>query len=355
MIGVLQGWYNRHFSDPQAVILAILLAVGFSIILIMGEVLTPVIAAIVIAYVLEGLVKKLQAFKIPHLMAVISVVTFFVISLLIIFLVLIPLLSKQLSQFFVELPNMISRGQSILMTLPQQYPFISETQIQELVSSLHAELADLGQTLVSISLASAVDVFTLLVYIVVVPLLVFFFLKDKNEVIAWLLRFLPSKDGLASEVWVEVDKKIGKYIRGKLLEIVIVGIATYIPLKIMGLHYAALLCLFVGLSVIIPYVGAVAVTIPVALIAYFQWGASSEFLYLMLAYGIVQFLDGNLLVPLLFSEVVNMHPAAIIIAVLVFGGLWGVWGVFFAIPLATLIQAVINAWPIVLDNAEPSK
>jgi putative permease len=113
------------------------------------------------------------------------------------------------------------------------------------------------------------------------------------------------------------------------------------------LNYAALLSLLVGLSVIIPYVGAVAVTIPVALIAYFQWGPTADFLYLMIAYLVVQFLDGNVLVPLLFSEVVNMHPAAIIVAVLVFGGLWGVWGVFFAIPLATLIQAVINAWPTV--------
>ena len=69
------------------------------------------------------------------------------------------------------------------------------------------------------------------------------------------------------------------------------------------------------------------------------------FLVLMIAYLVVQFLDANILVPLLFSEVVGMHPAAIIIAVLFFGGLWGVWGVFFAIPLATLIQAVINAWP----------
>jgi len=93
MIDVLRGWYDRHFSDPQAVILAILLAVGFSVVLIMGEVLTPVIAAIVIAYVLEGLVKKLQTFKVPHLISVTSVVTFFVISLLIIFLVLVPLLS----------------------------------------------------------------------------------------------------------------------------------------------------------------------------------------------------------------------------------------------------------------------
>ena len=70
-----------------------------------------------------------------------------------------------------------------------------------------------------------------------------------------------------------------------------------------------------------------------------------------MAYSIVQFLDGNVLVPLLFSEVVNMHPTAIIIAVLVFGGLWGVWGVFFAIPLATLIQAVINAWPVTEPQA----
>lgn len=345
MIGVLRSWYTRHFSDPQAVILAIILILGFSIVVIMGELLTPIIAAIVIAYVLEGLVKRLQAIKVPRLLAVALVVTLFVFSLLIIFLGLVPLFSKQLSQFFIELPDMLARGQQTLMMLPQKYPFISETQIQELVGSAQTELAAFGQKVVSVSLSSVVDLFTLLVYIVVVPLLVFFFLKDKEVVVNWFMRFLPKRDGLASDVWREVDKKIGKYIRGKLLEIVIVGIATYVPLKVMGLNYAALLSLFVGLSVIIPYVGAVAVTIPVAIIAYFQFGATSELLYLLLAYGIVQFLDGNLLVPLLFSEVVNMHPTAIIISVLVFGGLWGVWGVFFAIPLATLIQAVINVWP----------
>ena len=74
------------------------------------------------------------------------------------------------------------------------------------------------------------------------------------------------------------------------------------------------------------------------------------------AYAVIQFLDGNLLVPLLFSEVVNLHPVAIIVAVLVFGGFWGVWGVFFAIPLATLIQAVINSWPKVeLQEADKQK
>jgi putative permease len=106
-----------------------------------------------------------------------------------------------------------------------------------------------------------------------------------------------------------------------------------------------LLAVLVGLSVIIPFIGAAAVTVPVVMIAYFQWGWSSEFAYLLLAYGIIQALDGNVLVPLLFSEAVNLHPIAIILSVLVFGGIWGLWGVFFAIPLATLVKAVLDAWP----------
>lgn len=345
MISVLRTWYNRHFSDPQAVILALMLIFGFALVIFMGQVLTPVIAAVVIAYVLEGAVQKLCLLKIPHVISVCFVVLSFVLLLLIFMLGLSPLITKQLSQFFIEMPDMLSKGQQLLMALPQNYPFISEAQIQDMMKQINNELASIGQAVVSKSLASVVNVFTIMIYMVVVPLLVFFFLKDKEKIVQWMSRFLPSKEGLAGEVWKEVDIKIGSYIRGKFIEIGIVAVATFIPLQILGLQYAALLSFFVGLSVIIPYVGAIAVTIPVALLAYLQFGSGSEFLYIMLAYGIVQFLDGNLLVPLLFSEVVNMHPAAIIISVLVFGGMWGVWGVFFAIPLATLIQAVINAWP----------
>jgi putative permease len=73
----------------------------------------------------------------------------------------------------------------------------------------------------------------------------------------------------------------------------------------------------------------------------------------MIAYAIIQALDGNVLVPLLFSEALNLHPVAIIVAILVFGGLWGFWGIFFAIPLATVVQAVLKAWPR-LTNGEPT-
>ncbi|MFT5707931.1 MAG: putative permease, partial [Oceanospirillaceae bacterium] len=110
--------------------------------------------------------------------------------------------------------------------------------------------------------------------------------------------------------------------------------------------------IMVGLSVLIPYIGAALVTVPVAIIGFFQFGWGNEFLYFLLVYGIIQALDGNVLVPLLFSEAVNLHPISIIVAVLVFGTLWGFWGVFFAIPLATLVKAIINAWPRPSDEPE---
>ncbi len=146
-------------------------------------------------------------------------------------------------------------------------------------------------------------------------------------------------------VWREVDQQIGNYIRGKVLEIVVVSVASYLSFLILGLDFALLLGILIGLSVLIPYVGATIMTFPVAAVAYVQWGFGSEMTWAVAAYLVVQGLDGNILVPILYSEAVKLHPVAIIASILFFGGLWGFWGVFFAIPLATLVRAVIEAWP----------
>lgn len=350
MIDVIKDWFEKHFSDPQAIMLVSILVLGAILVLYWGRILTPVLAGIIIAYVLEGLVCRLNHLGVPRFAAFLFSFTMFVTVLALILFGLVPLVISQLSQLITDFPKILDKIQQLILTIPERYPVFADQEIEKMLGSFSTELVGVGQKLVSVSLSSVVDVFTVLVYLVVVPLLVFFLLKDKAEIIGWFRRFLPEDRGLAYSVWKEVDVKMGNYIRGKLLEIAIVGVATFIPLKVMGMNYAATMSLLVGLSVIIPYVGAVAVTIPVAMIAWFQWGASSDFVYLMVAYLVVQFMDGNILVPLLFSEVVNMHPAAIIIAVLFFGGLWGVWGVFFAIPLATLIQAVIHSWPSIQNQ-----
>jgi len=208
-----------------------------------------------------------------------------------------------------------------------------------------AEIGKFVQWALTFSLSSLPLLVNIMIYLVLVPILVFFFLKDRAMIGQWVRGYLPRERALITRVGQEMNRQIANYIRGKVMEMAICGGVTYIGFIAMGLNYSALLALLVGVSVVVPYVGAVVVTVPVALIALFQWGWSDQFIYLMAVYGIIQTLDGNVLVPLLFSEAVNLHPVAIICAVLLFGGLWGFWGVFFAIPLATLFKAVLDAWP----------
>ncbi len=346
MLEIFSVWLRRYFSDPQAVLLMVILILSFTVVLTMGGMLLPLLAALVIAYLLEALVQVLQRRHLPRMLAVVLVFMLFMAALVFIVLGLIPLLSRQLSQFVHDLPQMINNGQQLLLRLPELYPqFITEAQVSEVITGIRQAITGLGQNVLSLSLASIPTLITVLVYLILGPLLVFFFLKDKVVLIAWLTRFLPRERSLLTRVWREMDQQMGNYIRGKFYEILIVGVATWVTFSLMGLAYASLLAVLVGLSVIVPYIGATVVTLPVALVGYFQWGLSAEFGWVMLAYGIIQALDGNLLVPVLFSETVNLHPVAIITAVLVFGGLWGIWGVFFAIPLATLVKAIINAWP----------
>jgi len=259
---------------------------------------------------------------------------------------LIPQLSWQLTQLVQELPKMIVKGHELLLTLPEKYPnLFTEEQVGDLIAEIRADITVWGQHVLSLSLPAVFGLMSIMVYLILVPVLAFFFLKDKHGIIGWFSKGLPRQRRLVDEVALDVNRQVANYVRGKVWEIVIVGAASYATFTLMGLNYALLLATMVGLSVIIPYIGAAVVTLPVALIAWFQWGWSADFGWLLFAYGVLQALDGYLLVPLLFSEVVNLHPVAIIIAILVFGGLWGFWGVFFAIPLATLVNAVLHAWP----------
>ncbi|MBT7108460.1 MAG: AI-2E family transporter, partial [Methylococcales bacterium] len=207
-----------------------------------------------------------------------------------------------------------------------------------------------GQDVLSVSAASLVSVVTAVIFLILLPVVVFFLLKDKVKILVWFGRFLPEERLLSLRVWKEVDIQIGRYIRGKFFEVLLLWTASFLTFSVIGLNYSMLLAVFMGLSVIIPYVGATLVTVPVLGVALFQWGFSSEFIYAAVAYSIIQAIDGVVLVPLLFSEAVNIHPIAIIVAILFFGGIWGMWGVFFAIPLATVVQAVLTAWPKVKDQ-----
>jgi len=349
----LRDSFKCFLPNSQAVALAIILIVSFVLIYSLSGLLMPVFVSIVLAYLLEGMVGKAESVNVPRLPAVYLVFSVFMACLVFLLFYLMPIVSQQAVELVQHIPEILNRAQTGIMRLPEMYPqLISESKIQQMMFAVQRELLTYGQSILSNSAASVMGLVSVMIYLFLVPMMVFFLLKDKQILIAWFLQFMPKDRNLTVRVWEEVDVQIGNYVRGKFGEVFILWAVSYVTYAMMGLNYAMLLAVLMGLQVIIPYIGATLVTFPVLGVAFFQWGlGGDEFMYVVIAYSIIQALDGVLLVPVLFSEAVNLHAIAIIVAILFFGGLWGFWGVFLAIPLATVVKAVLTAWPRIGDKS----
>lgn len=355
---VVQGFFHRYFSDEEAVILAFMLIIFGLLVYGLGGILAPVFMAIILAYLLSPFVDRLNNLRIPHNLSVTVVCLVFFGVLVTGMLIIVPALLRQITTLVTDMPAMLRLLQDQIQALPDRYPDVISTELAQQwllgldLRGISQQLSGMIPRVLTFSLSTLPSVVGLLIYLIVVPLMVFFMLKDR--VVLWdsVKRLLPNRRSLMNQIALEMNQQIANYIRGKVIEILIVGSVSFATFELFGLEYSALLAVLVGLSVVIPYIGATVVTIPIFAIAAFQFGFTNQLYYIMLAYFIIQILDGNVLVPLLFSEAVNLNPVSIIIAVLLFGGLWGFWGVFFAIPLATLVKAVLNAWPKHMEQEE---
>ncbi len=343
---VISSWVNQYFSNEEAIYLIALILVVVVALVTLGGFLAPVLTGLVFAFLLQGLVKWLEVLKVPRMAGVYISFLLFIGAILAFLLIMVPLLLQQTQGLISLIPTAIKLLREWVADLAVRFPeYVTQEQISALIDQGARELGNLGASVLETAFSQVTSLFGLLIYLVLVPISTFFFLKDKDQLLAWIGSLLPDDRPLLDTVGLEMNEQLGNYVRGKSIEIFIVGAATFVSFTALGLNYAVLLGVAVGLSVLIPYVGAAVVTLPVFVVAVIQFGWTWDLALVMIIYGIIQFLDGNVLVPLLFSEVVDLHPITIIVAVLAFGGLWGVWGVFFAIPLATLVKAIYKAWP----------
>ncbi len=341
------GPVKRFFLNPQFTAMIIFIAFVAFLVVYTGAILAPFFAALILAYLLEGIIIRLQSWEyLSRFVAVHVVFIVFLIFVMGIMLWAVPEIGRQAKQAAANIPLYLDAGQSLILKLPETYPhLISAEQALSVIGDINKEISDIAKSALSGGvIAPLIKTFSLLIYLVLVPVMVYFMLKDKQVIMDYLDRLLPVDNPFLRSVWQDVNTQIGNYVRGKIIEILIVWFATYICFVLFGLDYAMLLSFMVGLSVLIPYIGATVVTLPVIAVAFVQWGLGSHFYLLVGSHLLIQLIDGNVIVPLIFSEAVNIHPVAIIVAILFFGGLWGFWGVFFAIPLATVIKAIINAW-----------
>lgn len=351
---LIRNWFKTISDNPQLTLLMALLIFVTAALALTVDILAPFLAAVVLAYLLQVFIDRLERYGVSPWLSIALVFVVFVLLTLTIVFGLIPLLIRQMTQLTRQAPEFIANLQETVSRLPEQYPaLITPAQADQVMNQLQTEVLDFSQAFVGSLGGTVVGLMTWVVYLIIVPLMVFFLIKDKTKIVAWTASFLPRERELAGQVWLEVHRQLQNYVGGKALEIFIVAVVSYVTFIFIDLQYALLLAVTTGFSVLIPYIGAAVVTLPVAVVAILQWGFTSDAGVALAAYGIIQALDGNVLVPFVFSEVVDIHPVAIIVAILFFGGIWGFWGVFFAIPLAVVVQAVMGAWPRSIDAESP--
>ena len=347
MFRFFKEWYDSHLTDPNQVALALIILFITLVTYILLATVAPILVAIILAYMLEGIVHRFTVNNTINRNTIVLFVylSFLAVSMIILFLIF-PLMIEQLTLFIKSLPSILEKGKTFLLSFTSaDKGLITANQLTNIFSALNTEITMMSGSIVSYSLSSAGSIIEIIIYMLIVPILIFFLLFDKKDINAWFKKFFPEKLDLSKKAYAELDLKIGNYIRCKFIEIIIVWIASTLLFTILGLNYSLILGFLCGISVIIPYVGAIAVTIPILFVGYFQWGTSSEFWYIVLAHILIQVLDGNVVVPVLFSDAVNLHPLAILVSILFFGTIWGIWGVFFAIPLAVLVNTLLNIWP----------
>ncbi len=177
--------------------------------------LAPVLAAMVIAFLIQGVVGMLERFRVPHLFAVWLVYSLFLGLLALFLVVLLPLLWQQLFTLFNELPRMLGEWQSVLLMLPERYPsLISEEQVLKAIETARGEFGQIGQWALTSSLASLPVVVNVMIYLVLVPILVFFFLKDKKRFHTWFHCY-PAARARADETGLGRDESADRQLHSR--------------------------------------------------------------------------------------------------------------------------------------------
>ncbi len=344
---LLKDFIDDYLGHEEAVFFSFLVILFALMLLLLVEILAPVVTGVVIAYVLSGLVERLSRAGMQEIVSVSTVFIGFVGLVLGFFLLLIPLLWQQAASFAAVLPGLMRTIQTGWEDLAEAYPeILARADFSSLPVWVTGEWTNMGGAVLETAFSQLFSIFGIFIYFFIVPFSVFFVLKDGRKFRAWISAILPENRVMLTVVAREMDLQLGNYIRGKCAQILIVGSVSFsIFYFLLDLNYSALLAAAVGLSVVVPIVGFVAVTFPVVGVALAQFGWSDHLALVMICYLIIQLLDAYVLTPMLFSEANDLHPLIIIVSVLVFGSIWGFWGVFFAIPMALLVKVIISAWP----------
>ncbi|MDB5859335.1 MAG: family transporter [Ramlibacter sp.] len=316
----------------------------------LGPVLAPFVVAAVLAYALTPLVDRLDAVgngRMPRLLAVILVELILLLALLSLVLLIVPVLVKEIPLMREQLPLLFDRLHGTLSPWLAQFGIKIALDLgslrAQLVEYLNANAGDsFGSLWSSLKLGGSVAL-TVVGYLVLIPVALFYLLMDWKRLVARVLELVPPRARPSVDSFTaEADQVLGQYLRGQLLVMVSMAVFYSVGLALFGLDLAVPIGVFTGLAMFVPYVGF-GIGMVLALVAGLLEFASLKALVMVgVVYGSGQMLEGFYLTPRFVGERIGLHPLAVIFALLAFGQLLGFVGVLIALPASAVLLVAIR-------------
>jgi len=305
---------------------------------VLRAVLFPFLAALVVSYVLQPIVELLVRRRVPRTAAIMLIYVAFVLFSVVAVMHAIPIVTRQFMQLAQSMPSLVQRLNGWIDEFGRQKQYMPDavrSGIEAALSQVEKNITGYAAGLFTMITSAVGAIFAAFV----VPFLVFYMLKDARAIGRAIVRLSPHKQrDKVHDILAGVDDTLGKYIRGQLIVMLAVGILTYAGYLVIGMPYALLLALFVGVVDIVPFLGPFIGAAPALLLALSQSPILA--LKVLLVNVIVQQCEGNLLGPQIMGRSLSLHPMALVAALLIGGEVGGVLGLIAAVPVLAVGKVV---------------
>ncbi len=326
--------------------IAVALVIG-GLLYLLSPILAPFLFAAILAYILDPIIERLAGKYLPRTLAVLLVMVGLLTLLVAFVLVLLPLFDKELRLLAERLPAFIGwLNQHLAPLLDQHLGMelrLDVDTVRRLASGLVADNQDLAGRLLGSLKIGGLAVVAFLVNLVLVPVVLFYLLRDWHALRGRLDHLIPRQvHAKVREILLEVNAVLAEFLRGQLLVILVMSTFYVLALWLAGLEFALPIGLITGVLVFIPYVGALLGFVLGSIAALMQFDGIGGLAWVWLAFGIGQALEGMVVTPLLVGERIGLHPVAVIFALLAFGQLFGFFGVLLALPASAALLVALR-------------
>jgi len=314
---------------------------------LLSPILTPFVAAAILAYICDPLVDRLCAWKLPRVLATLLVMVALLGAFTLLVLITLPLLQKEIDLFMTRLPELLDAARIKLLPYLQQHFGITlnwdNATLKNLFMSHWQGAGGAAAKVLPWLSGGGTALLAMLINVALIPVALFYLLRDWPLLLARVEQVIPrSRHAKVSVIASEVDRVLAEFLRGQMATMLLMSVFYALALWLTGLEFALPIGVVSGMLVFVPYLGMITGLVLATLAAFTQLDQFTGVLAVWAVFGIGQLLEGMLVTPWLVGNRIGLHPLAVIFALLAFGQLFGFFGILLALPISATLLVVLR-------------